>query len=84
MWEVWGVWGVWGGVKIRIININWAIISKHGDFPYVNYLITEVRPKYSNAFGNWYKSYQIRLNNYRLVKSLGVRNQELEIISCLD
>ncbi len=26
------VWSVWGGVKIRIININWAIISKHGDF----------------------------------------------------
>nr|WP_293107855.1 hypothetical protein [Okeania sp. SIO2F4] len=27
-WGVWGVWGVWGGVNIRIININFAQISK--------------------------------------------------------
>ncbi|MGD1705172.1 hypothetical protein ACP6PM_36115 [Dapis sp. BLCC M229] len=68
VWRVWGVWVVWGvsgvwgvwGVcmqrpyNIRIININWAIFSKKVISTCVNFLITEVRPKYSNAFGNWY------------------------------
>ncbi|GGA35499.1 hypothetical protein CYANOKiyG1_53170 [Okeania sp. KiyG1] len=47
--------GEWGEVNIRIINIKLAEISMQSNFACTDQLTTEVLPKYSNTFGNWYK-----------------------------